>query len=85
MHEVIMVRRRRTAYMILADVEFLHVGQTEQQRPHAADPQQHARLPRDNRAPIVVLERPTEMTHVKLKLRLRKEPCLFAYRQSNQG
>lgn len=30
------------AYMMREEVEFLHDGQAEQQRLHAADPQQHA-------------------------------------------
>ena len=37
-----MVRRRTRAYMILLEVEFLHDGQHEQQRPTAEAVQQHA-------------------------------------------
>ena len=52
MQETIMVRSRMTAYMILAEVEFLQDGQQLQQRPMAALPQQQAKLPTDRRAPM---------------------------------
>ena len=56
MQETIMVRSIRTAYMILAEVEDLQLGQHEQQRPTAEAPQQHARVPRLMMAPMPSLE-----------------------------
>ena len=48
-----MVTSRRTAYMILEEVEFLQDGQAAQHREKAAEPQQQARAPTDIRAPIL--------------------------------
>ena len=53
MHETINVSTRISAYIILADVEFLQEGQAAQHKEHAAEPQQQARLPRDRIPPIL--------------------------------
>ena len=46
--------RRTNAYMIRDDVEFLHDGQHEQQRPTAAEVQQHAKPAALNTMPISI-------------------------------
>ena len=48
----LMTRSRRSAYMILDDVEFLQVGTQEQQSPKAAVPQHMASVPSEMIAPI---------------------------------
>ncbi len=48
-----MVSSKRTAYMILEEVEFLQDGQQAQHRDTAEVPQQHARPPRDKMAPMI--------------------------------
>ncbi len=53
MQDTISVRRRITAYIIRADVEFLHEGQAAQHSEHAADPQQQAKPPNDRIPPIL--------------------------------
>lgn len=60
--DAIRPNKRNNEYTILVDVEFLHVGQDLQHKPHAAEPQQHARLAAQqaaeqapNTAPIVVV------------------------------
>ena len=52
MQLTINVSKSINAYMILADVEFLHDGHAAQHIEQAADPQQHAKLPMDSIPPI---------------------------------
>lgn len=42
MHATMVPNSIMMAYMMRLEVEFLHDGHAEQQRLHAADPQQHA-------------------------------------------
>jgi len=44
------------AYIILAEVEFLHDGQAAQHNEQAAEPQQHARLPSERIPPMTNFE-----------------------------
>jgi len=44
------------AYIILAEVEFLHDGHAAQHNEQAAEPQQHARLPSERIPPMINFE-----------------------------
>ena len=57
-------------YIILAEVEFLHDGQTEQQREQAADPQHPARRPL--RPPKHILLAPQSLSYPKRPEKLSK-------------
>ena len=55
MQDTTVVNRRRSAYIILADVEFLHDGQAAQHSEVAAEVQQQARPPSERIPPILTL------------------------------
>jgi len=56
MHDTTVVKSKSKAYIILADVEFLHDGQAAHKHEHAAELQQHAKPPSERIPPMVNLK-----------------------------